>query len=134
MKKLLENQFLNLNYVNMILKLRARHFKDTEFCGKHNGKGPCAIEKALHEIFKNTLINECFDRVYVGGLDNRHYHERYDSETFHADQKQAEILNYSEDVIREINIPTLQEPSGEELVVISDQFIWAEPIEELQEA
>lgn len=106
----------------MILQLKAKHFKHTNFIGvssKSNffdssdgSEGDtcgCAIDKALSGIFgPESFISECIAFVNVNG--QKYNHKYYESDDFDIDKARAIIANFDETIIREINIPGLKAP------------------------
>jgi len=83
----------------MNLELKAKHFKDTTYCGV------CAIEKALNEFYPGSL--EFVDGCEVKGKD--YAHEKYGFNMFREDQLKAESMQ-PEDVVRVIEIEELEAP------------------------
>lgn len=86
----------------MILKIRARHFKDTFFSAYRN----CAICKALKEHFPGKEVREHVSSTLID--EERWPHENYDALLFEEDAMQAKVHNYDDTVVRIININGLE--------------------------
>lgn len=103
----------------MILKIRARHFKNTAFFTPCN----CAISKALKELYPEgdvPLISEQIDYIIVAGKEYKH--ESYPAISFHEDQANAVAHNFDDTVIRVVNIEGL-EPTPELSTVTAEQLL-----------
>ncbi len=84
----------------MLLELKAKHFKGTEFISI-NGCG-CAIEKAAKEIFPNQRVAEGVDNLDIG--DTYYIHRWYDDKEFLKDKEKAKKLHYSNAVVNKIRL------------------------------
>lgn len=84
----------------IILPLRAKHFKETVFCS-YNGQ--CAIEKAVQELMPDAKgIGEGVDCTDID--DVRYKHEEYDCDDFDADLILARAANFDDTIIRSITL------------------------------
>lgn len=79
--------------------LKAKHFLNTLFFW---GEGGCAIEKAIREIKPDSIITESVNQVNIDG--ETFLHELYDLNYFYEDKEKAEVLDYSDAVIRTIKL------------------------------
>lgn len=83
------------------LIVKAKHFKDTEFCPCF---GLCALEKAAAEQFKDGDM-EWKEGVYdirIHGI--KYYHELYGCAMFSNDLERAKVNGFDETVIREVEL------------------------------
>lgn len=82
----------------MILQLKAKHFKDTEFCSSRQ----CAIAKAAKEKFPEADV---WERIYFIEInDVIHEHDYYGIDAFNYDLNTASSHSFDETVIREIEL------------------------------
>ena len=79
----------------MILKLKAKHFKGTEFLS--DSLSHCALEKAAIDEFKSNSIDERIDNIIIDGIQYKHKGFREDN--FNKLKKKAKELNYSNQVL-----------------------------------
>lgn len=82
----------------MLLELKTKHFKGTEFIDSNGG---CAIEKAAKEQIKYRYSP--IELVHTILIDDAEYeHFSYKEDTFNKDKEKAKKLRYSNAVVRRI--------------------------------
>jgi hypothetical protein len=80
------------------LKLRAKHFEDTDFECSFD----CAVAKAAREQFNTKEINTSCTYLHIN--ETIFFKIEYDYSQFKADRITAESKNYSDSVIRDIEL------------------------------
>lgn len=86
----------------MILQLKAKHFKNTNYDDIES----CAVAKALKETMPQKQTSSGATHVTIG-LDTYNLVPAYLSLTFKEDQQKARQLVFDETIIREIEIAEL---------------------------
>lgn len=90
-----------------VLKLRARHFKGATFTSKTGAGIPkdypgCPVEQAASEEFATNDVDGGTSHIIIGA--NMWLHKGYWYDDYEEDAMRAVGLDYSDDVIRELEI------------------------------
>lgn len=85
----------------MILYLKARHFKDTDYEDNCN----CALAKAAKEQLKEEDISEGVGRLHIldgNTVKETYIHELYTPSEFNEDLANAKAYKFTDTVVREV--------------------------------
>lgn len=90
----------------IVLKLKAKHFKNTNFIGKAGNQdvsiNGCAIEKAAAEFFKTERVSEYVHSLKVENTEYSHIF--YGESIFIIDKNKAKDSKHPNKIIREIEL------------------------------